>query len=164
MHRVYRISTLQSLTNKDISRLETIANKKFNLVQKILLVDLGNTQQLLEVIYNTETRVRVISQIEKKGVIARKSTIHSSTNKILVYANSKINCKYLPSKILTQIRECKIGIGKILLYHKVDIFKNITEIGYVPKVHIFKNYSLYHNDNLICTITEIFPFRIIKSV
>jgi chorismate-pyruvate lyase len=164
MHRVYRISTLQSLTNRDVSRLETIANKKFNLVQRILLVDLGNTQQLLEVIYNTETRVRVISQREKKGVIARKSTIHSSTNKILLYADSKIYCKYLPSKILSQIRECKIGIGKILLYHKVDIFKNITEIGYAPRVHLFKKYSLYHNDNLICTITEIFPYKITKSI
>ena len=164
MHRVHRISSLQSLTSKDVSRLETIANKKFNLVQRIMLVDLGNTQQLLEIINKTETTVRVISQIEKKGVIVRKSTIHSSTNKILAYANSKIYCKYLPSKILSQIRECKVGIGKILLYHKVDIFKNITEIGYVPRVHIFKNYSLYHNDNPICTITEIFPFRIIKSV
>ena len=164
MYSVYRISSLQSLTSRDVSRLETIANKKFNLVQRILLVDLGNTQQLLEVINNTETTVRVISQIENKGVIVRKSTIHSSTNKILAYANSKIYCKYLPSKILSQIRECKVGIGKILLYHKVDIFKNITEIGYVPRVHIFKNYSLYHNDNPICTITEIFPFRIIKSV
>ena len=164
MHSVYRISSLQSLTSKDVSRLETIANKKFNLVQRIMLVDLGNTQQLLEIINKTETTVRVISQIEKKGVIVRKSTIHSSTNKILAYANSKIYCKYLPSKILSQIRECKIGIGKILLYHKLDIFKNITEIGYVPRVHIFKNYSLYHNDNPICTITEIFPFRLIKSV
>jgi len=164
MHSVYRISSLQSLTSKDVSKLETIANKKFNLAQKILLVDLGNTQQLLEIINNTETTVRVISQIEKKGVIVRKSTIHSSKNKILAYANSKIYCKYLPSKILSQIRECKIGIGKILLYHKLDIFKNITEIGYVPRVHIFKKYSLHHNDNLICTITEIFPFRIIKSV
>jgi len=159
MHHVYRISTLQSLTYKDVSRLETIANKKFSLVQRILLVDLGNTQQLLEIINNTETTVRVISQIEKKGVIVRKSTIHSSTNKILAYANSKIYCKYLPSKILSQIRECKIGIGKILLYHKLDIFKNIAEMGYVPRAHIFKKYSLYHDDHLICTITEIFPFR-----
>jgi len=164
MHSVYRISSLQSLTSKDVSRLETIAKKKFSLVQRILLVDLGNTQQLLEIINKTETTVRVISQIEKKGVIARKSTIHSSTNKILAYADSKIYCKYLPSKILSQIRECKIGIGKILLYHKLDIFKNITEIGYVPRKHISKIYSLYHNGNLICTITEIFPLRIIKSV
>ena len=67
MHSVYRISSLQSLTSKDVSKLETIANKKFNLAQKILLVDLGNTQQLLEIINNTETTVRVISQIEKKG-------------------------------------------------------------------------------------------------
>lgn len=161
MRRLYRIriDNLQSLTNEDVSRLETIANKEFNLAQRILLVDLGNTQELLEVINKTKTKVRVISQTEIKGVIVRKSTIHSSTNKILAHANSKIYCKYLPSKILSQIRERKIGIGKIFLCHKLDIFKSITEIGYVPGVRIFKNYSLYHDDNLICTITENFPLK-----
>jgi len=103
--------------------------------------------------------VRVISQTEIKGVILRKSTIHSSTNKILARANSKIYSKYLPSKILSQIRERKIGIGKIFLCHKLDIFKSITEIGYVQRVGIFKNYSLYHDHNLICTITENFPLN-----
>src|SRR6185295_4315902 len=144
MRRLYRtqIDSLQSLTNKDLSRLETIANKKFNLAQRILLVDLGNTQVLLEVMNKTKTTVRVISQTEIKGVILRKSTIHSSTN-----------------KILAQIRERKIGIGKIFLCHKLDIFKSITEIGYVQRVGIFKNYSLYHDHNLICTITENFPLN-----
>ncbi len=66
MNRVYRISTLQSLTNKDVSRLETIAKKKFSLVQRILLVDLGNTQHLLEVMNNTETKIRVVEQVEEK--------------------------------------------------------------------------------------------------
>jgi hypothetical protein len=161
MRRLYRtqIDSLQSLTNKDLSRLETIANKKFNLAQRILLVDLGNTQVLLEVMNKTKTTVRVISQTEIKGVILRKSTIHSSTNKILARANSKIYSKYLPSKILSQIRERKIGIGKIFLCHKLDIFKSITEIGYVQRVGIFKNYSLYHDHNLICTITENFPLN-----
>jgi len=161
MSRLYRtqIDSLQSLTNKDLSRLETIANKKFNLAQRILLVDLGNTQVLLEVMNKTKTTVRVISQTEIKGVILRKSTIHSSTNKILARANSKIYSKYLPSKILSQIRERKIGIGKIFLCHKLDIFKSITEIGYVQRVGIFKNYSLYHDHNLICTITENFPLN-----
>ena len=161
MRRLYRtqIDSLQSLTNKDLSRLETIANKKFNLAQRILLVDLGNTQVLLEVMNKTKTTVRVISQTEIKGVILRKSTIHSSTNKILARANSKIYSKYLPSKILSQILERKIGIGKIFLCHKLDIFKSITEIGYVQRVGIFKNYSLYHDHNLICTITENFPLN-----
>ena len=161
MRRLYRtqIDSLQSLTNKDLSRLETIANKKFNLAQRILLVDLGNTQVLLEVMNKTKTTVRVISQTEIKGVILRKSTIHSSTTKILARANSKIYSKYLPSKILSQIRERKIGIGKIFLCHKLDIFKSITEIGYVQRVGIFKNYSLYHDHNLICTITENFPLN-----
>ena len=161
MRRLYRtqIDSLQSLTNKDLSRLETIANKKFNLAQRILLVDLGNTQVLLEVMNKTKTTVRVISQTEIKGVILRKSTIHSSTNKTLARANSKIYSKYLPSKILSQIRERKIGIGKIFLCHKLDIFKSITEIGYVQRVGIFKNYSLYHDHNLICTITENFPLN-----
>ena len=55
---------------------------------------------------------------------------------------------------------CKRGIGKILLYHRLEIFKKITEIGYVEGLHIFKNYSLYHKENVICKINEMFPLKI----
>jgi hypothetical protein len=65
--------------------------------------------------------------------------------------------------MFSEIRECKKGIGKLILYHKLEIFKKITEIGYTEGLHIFKKYSLYHNGNVICRINEIFPFKMNKD-
>lgn len=61
--------------------------------------------------------------------------------------------------MLSEIRERKKGIGKLILYHKLEIFKKITEIGYVEGLHIFKKYSIYHGGKVICKISEIFPFK-----
>jgi chorismate-pyruvate lyase len=163
MHRVYSVKNHHPLTINDISKLEAISNKEFDLFERLLLIDLGNTQHLLEVVHNTETKIRVIKQVEEKNIIKRKSCIISSTNNILAYANSKIYCKKMPLQVLVEIRERRNGIGKILLYHKLEIFKKITEIGYASGLHIFKNYSLYHKEHLICRINEIFPIQLKKS-
>jgi chorismate-pyruvate lyase len=163
MHRIYNVKNNQALTINDIYKLEAISNKKFDLTQKLLLIDLGNTQHLLEVINNTETKIRVLEQIEERYLIKRRSCIISSTNNILAYANSKIYCKKMPLEVLDEIRERRKGIGKILLYHRLEIFKKITAIGYATGLHIFKNYSLYHKEHLICRINEIFPMKVNKT-
>jgi chorismate-pyruvate lyase len=163
MHRIYNVKNNQALTINDIYKLEAISNKKFDLTQKLLLIDLGNTQHLLEVINNTETKIRVLEQIEERYLIKRRSCIISSTNNILAYANSKIYCKKIPLEVLQEIRECKKSIGKIILYHRLEIFKKITEIGYVSEKYIFKNYSLYHKEHRICRINETFPIQLKKS-
>ncbi|MDW0154682.1 MAG: hypothetical protein QOK68_08770, partial [Nitrososphaeraceae archaeon] len=72
MDGIYQVKNHHFLTNNDIFKLEVISHKKFDLVQRILLIDLGNTQQLLEVINNTETAIRVIEQTEEKNIISRK--------------------------------------------------------------------------------------------
>jgi chorismate-pyruvate lyase len=159
MDREYRVKNHHHLTINDVFKLEAISNKKFDLLQRVLLIDLGNTQQLLEMMHRTESTIRVIEQNEEKNIITRKSCIISSTNHILAFADSKIYCKYVPLQMLSEIRECKKGIGKIVLYHRLDIFKKITEIGYVKGSHIFKKYSLYHKGNVICKIYEIFPVK-----
>jgi chorismate-pyruvate lyase len=69
----------------------------------------------------------------------------------------------MPLEVLDEIREGKKGIGKILLYHRLEIFKKITGIGYATGLHIFKNYSLYHKEHRICRINEIFPIELKKS-
>lgn len=163
MHRVYSVKNPHPLTINDISKLEAISNKKFDHFERLLLIDLGNTQHLLEVMNNTETKIRVIKQVEDENIIKRKSCIISSTNNILAYANSKIYCKKMPLQVLDEIRERRNGIGKILLYHKLEIFKKITEIGYASRLYIFKNYSLYHKEHLICRINETFPIQLKKS-
>ena len=157
IYPMHYIRNWGSFTSNDVWKLQEISNKKFDLVQRILLIDLGNTQQLLEAIYNTETKIRVIAQIEGKNIINRRTCIVSLSNNILAYANSKIYWRKIPHSVLDEIRQRKVGIGKIFLYHGLEIFKKITEIGYVPDRHIFKNYSLYHKDNLICKINEMFP-------
>lgn len=67
MHRVYSVKNHHPLTINDISKLEAISNKKFDLSQKLLLIDLGNTQHLLEVMNNTETKIKVLEQFEEKN-------------------------------------------------------------------------------------------------
>ena len=156
---IYHVRNHRCLTINDVFKLEIISNKKFDLVQRVLLIDLGNTQQLLEVMHRTKSTIRVIEQNEEKNIITRKSCIISSTNHILAFADSKIYCKKTPLHMLSEIRECKRGIGKIALYHRLEIFKKITEIGYVDGLHIFKKYSLYHKGNVICKINEIFPVK-----
>ncbi|TLX91108.1 MAG: hypothetical protein E6K94_04935 [Thaumarchaeota archaeon] len=159
MPQIFNVKNHHLITIDDIYKLEKISDQKFDLVQRILLIDLGNTQQLLDILNNTKTQIRVLSQIEQRDIIKRKSCIISSTNDILAYANSKIYSRKMPFDVLEEIRECKKGIGKIILYHRLEIFKKITEIGYVPGKYIFKNYSLFHMDYRICRINEIFPIQ-----
>jgi len=163
MNRTYQVKSNHGLTISDVFKLETISKKKFDLAQRVLLADLGNTQLLLEVMHRTNATIRVIEQSEQKNIIARKSCIISSTNHILAFADSRIYSKRIPFQMLSEIRQCKKGIGKLILYHKLEIFKKITEIGYTEGLHIFKKYSLYNNGNVICRINEIFPFKINKE-
>lgn len=163
MDRTYQVKNNHGLTINDVFKLEIISKKKFNFAQRLLLFDLGNTQQLLEIMYRTNSTIRVIEQHERKNIIARKSCIISSTNQILALADSRIYSKRIPFDMLSEIRQCKNGIGKLILYHKLEIFKKITEIGYTEDLHIFKKYSLYHKGKLICRINEIFPFKISKE-
>ncbi len=159
MPQIFNVKNRHLITIDDVYKLEEISDQKFDLVQRILLIDLGNTQQLLDILNNTKTQIKVVSQVEERDIIKRKSCIISSTNDILAYANSKIYSRKMPFDVLEEIRECKKGIGKIILYHRLEIIKKITEIGYVPGKYIFKNYSLFHKDHRICRINEIFPIQ-----
>src|ERR1044071_10027501 len=163
MDRTYQVKNNHGLTINDVFKLEIISKKKFDHAQSLLLIDLGNTQQLLEVMYRTKSTISVIEQRERKNIIARKSCIISSSNHILAFANSRIYSKRIPLDLLHEIRQCKDGIGKLILYHKLEVFKKITQIGYTEDLHIFKKYSLYHKGKVICRINEIFPFKINKE-
>ena len=115
MDRTYQVKNNHGLTINDVFKLEIISKKKFNLAQRLLLFDLGNTQQLLEIMYRTNSTITVIEQHERKNIIARKSCIISSTNHILAFANSRIYSKRIPLDMLSEIRQCKNGIGKLIL-------------------------------------------------
>lgn len=66
MNGKFQVKNYHGLTINDVFKLEIISKKKFDLAQSVLLIDLGNTQQLLEAIYLTNSTIRVIEQSEQK--------------------------------------------------------------------------------------------------
>src|ERR1700752_5473176 len=104
MSGIYQVKNNHGLTINDVFKLEIISKKQFDFAQSLLLIDLGNTQQLLELMYRTNSTIRVIEQNEEKNIITRKSSILSSTNHILAFADSRLYSKRIPLQMLSEIR------------------------------------------------------------
>jgi len=115
---------------KDILKLEKLGNIKLNSSEKLLLINTGTTEQVLQVFSNALTKILILKQIEKKNTILRKVNIISNDQNVLVSASSIIYLNNLPDKIIFELRKGKKGIGMILLENKIATYKRITEIGY----------------------------------
>src|SRR5918995_1757470 len=99
---------------KDILKLEKANNIKLNSIEKILLINTGTTEQMLQVLSNSLTKIVILQQTEKNNIITRKINIISNhRKKILVSASSIIYLKNLPNKIIDEIRKGEKGIGII---------------------------------------------------
>ena len=66
---------------KDILKLEELSNIKLNSFEKILLINTGTTEQILQVISNSLTKVLILQQIEMNNTIIRKINIISNDRK-----------------------------------------------------------------------------------
>ncbi|HJU59535.1 MAG TPA: hypothetical protein VJ583_07275 [Nitrososphaeraceae archaeon] len=143
---------------KDILKLEKMSNIKLNSFEKILLINTGTTEQILQILFNSLTKVIILQQTEKNDIITRKINIISNDRKkILVSANSIIYIKNLPNKIIDEIRKGKKGIGMILLENKLETYKRIIEIGYNSNnSFIFRKYVLLSRNHIIGKIVENF--------
>ena len=51
---------------KDILKLEKLGNIKLNSSEKLLLINTGTTEQVLQVFSNALTKILILKQIEKK--------------------------------------------------------------------------------------------------
>jgi chorismate-pyruvate lyase len=143
---------------KDILKLEELSNIKLNSFEKILLINTGTTEQILQVLSNSLTKISILQQFEKNNTITRKIKIISNDRKkILVFANSVIYLKNLPNKIIREIRKGEKGIGMILLENKVETYKKILEIGYnSTDSFIYRKYVLFSEKHIISNIVENF--------
>jgi chorismate-pyruvate lyase len=143
---------------KDILKLEELSNIKLNSFEKILLINTGTTEQILQVLSNSLTKISILQQFEKNNTITRKIKIISNDRKkILVFANSIIYLKNLPNKIIREIRKGEKGIGMILLENKVETYKKILEIGYnSTDSFIYRKYVLFSEKHIISNIVENF--------
>jgi chorismate-pyruvate lyase len=143
---------------KDILKLEELSNIKLKSFEKILLINTGTTEQILQVLSNSLTKILILQQFEKNNTITRKINIISNDRKkILVFANSIIYLKNLPNKIIGEIRKGEKGIGMILLENKVETYKKILEIGYSSTdSFIYRKYVLFSGKHIISKIVENF--------
>ena len=149
---------------KDIFKLEKVSNIKLNSFEKILLINTGTTEQMLQVLSNSLTEIVILQQTEKNNIITRKINIISNERKkILGSASSIIYLKNLPNKIIDEIRKGEKGIGMILLESKVENYKRIMEIGYNPRdSFIYRKYVLLSRKHIISKIIENFSLGVYK--
>ena len=149
---------------KDILKLEKASNIKLNSFEKILLINTGTTEQMLQVLSNSLTKIVILQQTEKNNIITRKINIISNERKkILVSAFSIIYLKNLPNKLIDEIRKGEKGIGMILLENKVENYKRIMEIGYNSRdSFIYRKYVLLSRKHIISKIVENFSIGVYR--
>jgi len=149
---------------KDILKLEKTSNIKLNSFEKILLINTGTTEQMLQVLSNSLTKIVILQQTEKNNIITRKINIISNKRKkILVSASCIIYLKNLPNKIIDEIRKGEKGIGMILLENKVENYKRIMEIGYNSRdSFIYRKYVLLSRKHIISKIVENFSIGVYR--
>ena len=148
---------------KDILKLEKLGNIKLNPSEKLLLINTGTTEQMLQVFSNALTKILILKQTEKNNTILRTVNIISDDQNVLVSASSIIYLKNLPDKIIFELRKGKKGIGMILLENKIETYKRIIEIGYNSRDScIYRRYILISNKRIISKIVENFSIGIYR--
>jgi chorismate-pyruvate lyase len=141
-----------------ISELECKANITLPLYAKILISETGTIEQLLSILTNSKTRVKILKQKESPELIKRQiCIINEKTGQRLAYARSNIFPTYLPQKIIKKIKERNEGIGKIIVGSKLETFRHILKIGYDPKTKsAFRIYQIIHKRRVAFEIKENF--------
>lgn len=142
----------------DILKLEKACSMKLNSFEKILLMNTGTTEQFLQILSNSLTKIVIMQQAEKNNIITRKINIISKDREqILASASSTIYLKNLPNKFIYEIRKGEKGIGMIILENKLETYKRITEIGYNSKEsYIYRKYTLLSGKHIISKVIENF--------
>lgn len=141
-----------------ISELECRLNIKLPLFEKILLIETGTVEQVLSILTNSETEVKILKQKESHELIQREiHIINKKTGEKLAYAKSNIICSNLPDEIIMQIKRKYHGIGTIIISSELETFRKILKIGYNSKTRrVFRIYQILYRGKVAFEIKEIF--------
>jgi chorismate-pyruvate lyase len=112
-----------------LQELEKQSNIKLKKSHKILLAEIGTLEQVLSIIVDAPVTVEVKRQIINNYKIEREVILRAKGND-LVRAITEIDVRAMPSGVVADIKEGKMGIGTILMNHKLETFRRIVEIGY----------------------------------
>ena len=159
--RSYRILNSKCVSPENIYQLEGKSGIKIHKFHKLLLLDTGNTQMVLESLLNIKNYVRVLNQNETRNLIVRRSMILSIYDDPLVITKSVLYTKTLPSFIIQEIRDRKVGLGKIAQIHGIFTSKKVTEIGCINGL-IYKKYIFFLDESKVGNIKETFVLDLDK--
>jgi len=112
-----------------LQELEKQSNIKLKKSHKILLAEIGTVEQVLSIIVDAPVTVEVKRQVVNNYKIEREVILRAKGND-LVRAITEIDVRAMPSGVVADIKEGKMGIGTILVKHKLETFRRIVEIGY----------------------------------
>jgi chorismate-pyruvate lyase len=143
---------------QSISKLESRLNINLPLFEKILLVETGTVEQVLSILTNSETDVKILKQKESYKLIQREiHIINKKTGEKLAYAKSNIIPSNLPHEIVMQIKRKYHGIGTIIISSELETFRKILKIGYNSKTRsVFRIYQIMYRGKVALEIKEVF--------
>jgi|SRR6187200_80516 len=143
---------------QSISELESRLNINLPLFEKILLVETGTVEQVLSILTNSETDVKILKQKESYKLIQREiHIINKKTGEKLAYAKSNIIPSNLPHEIVMQIKQKYHGIGTIIISSELETFRKILKIGYNSKTRsVFRIYQIMYRGKVSLEIKEVF--------
>lgn len=149
-----------------IYELEKKLKTRIPLPQKLLFAATGNLEKTISLLTGSETAVRILEQIDLPDVISRSICIVLKENDIkLVNARSNIYPSNLPEKIVKRIRKKHESIGDILDSEGLEIFKNVTNLGYDPiNKCYFKVYNIIFKSNIAISIEEYFEASLSEQI
>jgi len=112
-----------------LQELEKRSGIKLRKSHKILLAEIGTVEQVLSILLNSPVTVEVKKQIVKDYKIEREVVLRAN-NEDLIHATTEIDVRAMPSGVVADVKEGKLGIGTIIAKHKLETFRRIVEVGY----------------------------------
>ncbi|MFQ5941588.1 MAG: chorismate pyruvate-lyase family protein [Nitrososphaerales archaeon] len=112
-----------------LQELEKQSNIKLKKSYKILLAEIGTVEQVLSILIDEPVTVKVKKQVVKDYRIYREVVL-SAKNDDVIRAITEIDVRAMPSGVIADIKEGKLGIGTIMAKHRLETFRRIVEVGY----------------------------------
>ena len=112
-----------------LQELEERSNIKLNKSHKILLAEIGTVEQVLSVLLDEPVTVEVKKHVVNNYKIEREVVLRAKGDD-LVYATTEVDVRAMPSGVVADIKEGKLGIGTIITKHNLETFRRIVEVGY----------------------------------
>lgn len=112
-----------------LQELEKRSNIKLKKSHKILLSEIGTVEQVLSILLDSPVTVEVKKQVVNNYKIEREVVLRAKGND-LIHAITEIDVRAMPSGVVADIKEGKLGIGTIITKHQLETFRRIVEVGY----------------------------------